>query len=166
MVTDRRSYHFALKLRTDGGAPPTYELAFRYRQSPRRIREEAQNFDLEEAFQKPPASPEPPLQHERGHGHRPYELLGRRTSSPRSSSPAGRISPAIYMVDADGRESVVERHTAGPANEIVVVHKVAAHWVLQARASRARHLERRLLGGGAENDTGTASADVKRVLWR
>src|SRR5512141_1174285 len=30
IVTDRRSYHFSLRLLTDGRAEPTYEIAFQY----------------------------------------------------------------------------------------------------------------------------------------
>src|SRR5512143_2657235 len=40
VVTDRRSYHFALKLLTEPGAAPTYEIAFRYPDTEARKRRE------------------------------------------------------------------------------------------------------------------------------
>ena len=165
VVTDKRSYHFALQLRTDGGAPPTYELAFRYRETPRRIREEARNFDLEEAFRKPPASP-----------NLHYSMSGDTDIAPTNCWDDGQFTsfkfagqvdlPAIYMVDADGRESVVDRHTTGPSNDIVVVHKVAAHWVLRLGGRALAIWNDAFSREGRKNETRTTSDDVKRVLWR
>ena len=80
--------------------------------------------------------------------------------------PGQRDIPAIYMVDPDGNESIVNRHTTGPANEIVVVHKVSARWVLRLgkRALAVRNDAHD--PGGRRNVSRTASPDVDRVLWR
>src|SRR6266568_3633947 len=53
IVTDRRSYHFALKLLTEPGAVPTYEIAFRYPDTEaRKRREEGQRRAVEEGFRR------------------------------------------------------------------------------------------------------------------
>src|SRR6266568_2729366 len=131
VVTDRRSYHFALKLLTTPGAAPTFEIAFRYPDSDaRRRREEARRRGVEEGFARKGDQP-----------NLTYSMSGDMDLAPVNAwddreftyfkFPGQRDLPAIYMVDADGGESIVNRHSSGPASEIVVVHKVAARWVLR-----------------------------------
>ncbi len=56
VVTDKRSYHFALKLRTERDRVPTYEIAFRYREPRQRKAQQLQDRATEEAFARPPAT--------------------------------------------------------------------------------------------------------------
>src|SRR5574340_668919 len=95
IVTDRRSYHFSLRLLADPGAAPTLDYTM--------------SGDLDLA---------------------PVNTWDDREFT-YFKFPGERDIPAIYMVDLDGNESIVNRHSAGPSNEIVVVHKVAARWVLR-----------------------------------
>lgn len=45
--------------------------------------------------------------------------------------PGNRDVPAIYMVDADGKESIVNRNTTGAANDVVVVQKINPKFYLR-----------------------------------
>jgi type IV secretion system protein VirB9 len=165
IVTDKRSYHLALRLRTEKGAVGTYELAFRYRE-PRKVKEHyAEAREIEESFQKPPAK-----------ANLHYSMSGDEDIAPVNCWDNGEVTsfkfaggtdvPAIYMVDADGNESIVDRHTTGPANEIVVVHKVAKRWVLRLGLRALAVWNDAYSGERRQNDTGTAAPDVKRVLWK
>ncbi len=80
--------------------------------------------------------------------------------------PGQRDLPAIYMVDPDGNESIVNRHSSGPSNEIVVAHKVAAHWVLRLGSRALAIWNDAYDQDGRRNVSRTASPDVNRVLWR
>jgi type IV secretion system protein VirB9 len=165
VVTDRRSYHFEVRLRTDRGAVPTYELAFRYRES--RVRKEAKDSRerLEEAFRRPPSSV-----------NLRYSMSGDLDIAPLNCWDDGQFTsfkfgatadlPAIYAVDRDGKESLVNRHTAGSANEIVVMHKVAERWVVRLGGRALLVWNDAYAAPGRTNESGTSVADVKRVLWR
>src|SRR5512142_926953 len=51
LVTDRRSYHFSLRLLSEPGAAPTFEIAFRYRDTEARNRREgARRNAVEDGF--------------------------------------------------------------------------------------------------------------------
>jgi type IV secretion system protein VirB9 len=166
IVTDRRSYHLALKLRTDKAATPTYEVAFRYREGrTRKVRDDARDKEIEEAFQRPPRAAN--LRYSMS-GDQDIALVncwddGQFTSF---KFAGGADLPAIYLVDADGQESVVDRHSAGAANEIIVVHKVAPRWVLRLGGRALAVWNDAFLAEGRRNETGTATPDVSRVLWR
>ena len=80
--------------------------------------------------------------------------------------PGERDIPAIYLVDPDGSESLVTRHSTGPSNEIVVVHKVAAHWVLRLGSRALAIWNDAYDPEGRRNVSRTTSPDVHRVLWR
>jgi type IV secretion system protein VirB9 len=166
IVTDRRSYHFNLHLVTDPAAAPTFEIAFRYPDSEaRKRREEARRRQVEDGFAQ--------------HGEKPnldYTMSGDLDIAPVNAwddreftyfkFPGQRDIPAIYMVDSDGNESIVNRHGAGASNEIVVVHKVAARWVLRLGARSLAIWNDDYDPEGRRNVSRTASPDVNRVLWR
>jgi type IV secretion system protein VirB9 len=165
VVTDKRSYHFALRLREDKGVVPTYEIAFRFHEpKAKRVREEEAR-EIEESFQKPPAK-----------ANLRYSMSGDEDIAPRNCWDDGEFThfkfasgtdlPAIYMVDPDGAEFAVDRHSTGPANKIVVVHKVARSWVLRLGQRALAVWNDAYSGEGRQNETGTAAPDVKRVLWK
>jgi len=70
-----------------------------------------------------------------------YTMSGNRYLAPFNAWDNGQFTffkfpgvvdvPAIFMVNPDGSESVVNHHVQGEANDIVVMHKVAEHWVLR-----------------------------------
>jgi type IV secretion system protein VirB9 len=163
VVTDKRSYHFAVKLLHEGR--PTYELAFRYRESRARRRVLARDQGLDEAFERAPRK-----------ANLSYTMSGDLDIAPLNCWDDGEFTsfrfgpnadlPAIYMVDADGTESVVNQHTAGASNEIVVLHKVASRWVLRL-GNRALAIWNDGFGAdGRRNESRTSVDDVRRVLWR
>jgi type IV secretion system protein VirB9 len=166
IVTDRRSYHFSLKLLTAPGAAPTFEIAFRYPDTQaRKRRDEVQHRAIEEGFGR--------------NGEKPnldYTMSGDLDLAPVNAwddreftyfkFPGQRDIPAIYVVDPDGNESIVNRHSTGPASEIVVVHKVAARWVLRLGSRALAIWNDGYDPEGRRNVSRTASPDVNRVLWR
>ncbi len=166
IVTDRRSYHFSLRLLADAAAAPTFEIAFRYPDTEvRKRREDARRSAVEDSF--------------KGNGEKPnldYTMSGDLDLAPVNTwddreftyfkFPGQRDIPAIYMVDADGSESIVNRHTTGPSNEIVVVHKVAARWVLRLGSRALAIWNDAYDPEGRRNVSHTASPDVNRVIWR
>ena len=78
--------------------------------------------------------------------------------------PDHRDLPVIYMVDADGQESLVNRHSMGDASHIVVVHKVHDRWVFRL-GDRALAVYNDSYQDNAEKHaTGTAVATVQRVV--
>lgn len=166
IVTDRRSYHFNLTLASATDAPATFEVTFRYPDSDaRKKREETRRRDLEEGFGE-----------RGGHANLAYSMSGDLDIAPVNAwddseftyfkFPGNRDIPAVYMVDVEGTESIVNRHGAGPANEIVVVHRVAARWVLRLGTRVLAVWNDAYDAEGRRNVTRTASPDVKRVLWR
>jgi type IV secretion system protein VirB9 len=162
IVTDRRSYHFALKLGAGNASAGVYELIFDFPDSRGR---KADQEEVERAWSGPPKKV-----------NVAYSMSGDEDLAPVNAwdngeftyfkFPGNRDIPAIYMVDADGAESIVNRHSTGGASDVVVVHKVAPQWVLR--------LGSRVLGiwndaydsFGRWNATRTASQGVKRVLWK
>ncbi len=166
IVTDRRSYHFSLKLGAATDAAATFEVSFRYPDSDaRKKREEARRREVEEGFAK-----------RREGTNLEYSMSGDLDIAPVNAwdnseftyfkFPGNRDIPAIYMVDVEGAESIVDRHSAGAANEIVVVHKVAPRWMLRLGKRALAVWNDAYDAEGRRNLTRTGSPDVNRVLWR
>jgi len=161
LVTDRRSYHFFLRLRKDG-KDPTLEVVFRY---PEKGRKAADAAKVDEAFSAQPKEPNLHYSMSGDMNIAPVNVWDDRTFT-YFKFPGNRDIPAVYMVDAQGEESIVNRHSTGTANDIVVVHKVAAHWVLRLGQSALGVWNDAYDDGGRRNTTRTASPDVARVFWR
>ena len=166
IVTDRRSYHFALKLETTGTPVGTFEVRFRYpRGDARKARAEVRRRELEEGFARKGRQ-----------ANLEYTMSGDLDLAPENAwddsqftyfkFPGNRDIPAIYVVDPDGMEAIVNRHSTGAANETVVMHKVAAHWVLRLGSRALAVWNDAYDPNGRRNTTRTASPDVTRVLWR
>jgi type IV secretion system protein VirB9 len=111
VVTDRRSYHFLLRMKKDG-KDPTLEVVFRYPEKSRKARAAADGEKTDQAFGTPPKEP-----------NLHYSMSGDLDIAPENAwddrtftyfkFPGNRDIPAIYMVDADGEESIVNRHSTG-----------------------------------------------------
>jgi len=72
--------------------------------------------------------------------------------------------PAIYLVNQDGSESIVNRNTTGASNNVVVTHKVAKKWVLRLGDRSLGIYNQCFDQNGIENKTGTVSLAVERVV--
>lgn len=107
IVTDRRSYNFKLNYRPTRSAAATYELAFRYPQTTAQGRSAAAEKAAADAAFKA----------QRGKNNLNYTMSGDYSLAPVNAwdngeftyfkFPGNRDIPAIYMVDADGKESIV-----------------------------------------------------------
>jgi type IV secretion system protein VirB9 len=166
IVTDRRSYHFSLRLTTAPGASPTFELIFQYPdRDARRKREDGARRAVEEGF----ASRSGPTNLD-------YTMSGDFDLAPVNAwddgeftyfkFPGNRDLPAIYLVDPDGQESIVNRHSTGASSDVIVVHRVAQRWVLRLGARALAIWNDAFDPAGRANTSRTASPDVNRVLWR
>jgi len=166
IVTDRRSYHFNLRLSTSPGTSPTFEIVFRYPDSDaKRKREREARRTVLLGFER------------RGdRTNLDYSMSGDLDLAPKNAwddgeftyfkFPGNRDLPAIYEVDPDGYESIVNRHSMGAASEIVVMHRVAERWVLRLGARALAVFNDGFDPEGRKNASRTASPDVNRVLWR
>lgn len=74
--------------------------------------------------------------------------------------------PGIYYVDTEGGESIVNRHTAGEANNIIVVHKVSPRWVLRLGHRALAIYNEAYSRQGVDHRSGTAVENVKRAIKR
>lgn len=73
--------------------------------------------------------------------------------------------PEIYVVNPDGTESIVNHNVIGKSSDIVVVHKVAAQWVLRLGNKTALSVYNESYDPvGVSNQTRTSSPDVIRTV--
>ncbi|MDH2436871.1 P-type conjugative transfer protein VirB9 [Pokkaliibacter sp. MBI-7] len=163
VVTDRRSYKFRLTFRPDR-RNATYELAFRYPDTQaRQSRQARERAAVERGFQM-----------EAGGYNLSYTMSGDTDIAPVNAWDNGQMTffkfaanadmPAIYMVDAEGNESIVNRHTVGSSSDIVVVHKVSPKWVIRLGNRALAIWNEAYDPNGVPNETGTASPGVRRVI--
>lgn len=164
IVTDRRTYYFKLRYWPTRRAHAVYGLSFTYPDTEaRKARELAEAAAVEEGFAA-----------ERQGYNLNYTMSGDTDIAPINAwdnneatymkFPGNRDIPAIYMVDADGNESIVNRNTIGEANEIVTLHKVNAKWILRLGDRALAIWNEAYDPNGVRNTTGTASPAVKRVI--
>lgn len=162
VVTDRRSYKFRLSFRPDR-AGAIYELAFRYPDTAaKEAREASERAKVERAFMEAPAG-----------YNLSYTMSGDHDLAPVNAWDNGRFTffkfsanselPAIYMVDADGNESLMPRTTTGDSNDIIVVHKVNPKWIVRLGERALAIFNEAYDPNGVPNNTGTASPAVRRV---
>lgn len=166
IVTDRRVYSFRLQFhRNQKTALATYDLSFIYPDSmKKKAQEQAAKKSVEDAFKN-----------SRGKANTAYSMAGDLEVAPLNvwddreftyfKFPGNVDLPGIYLVDAKGNESIVNRVGAGKSNDIYAVQKVAAKWMLRLGDDTALAIYNdeydRL---GVANTTGTKSPDVKRTI--
>jgi len=78
--------------------------------------------------------------------------------------PGNRDIPGIFLAMPDGTESIVNRVSRGPGNDVVVVEKVAAKWVLRLGKQFLGVYNENFDPIGVTNTTGTASPVVVREV--
>jgi len=78
--------------------------------------------------------------------------------------PGNRDVPGFFMVDADGKESIVNRNTIGASNDLVVLHKVNAKWIVRLGNRALAVWNDAYKPDGVRNATGTASPTVTRIV--
>ncbi|ENN93043.1 P-type conjugative transfer protein VirB9 [Bartonella vinsonii] len=162
VVTDKRSYKFRLQFRNDR-AGATYELAFHYPSTDsQNLEENKQRLAIERGF------------HQVVNGYNlSYTMSGNQNIAPINAWDNGRITyfkfptnmdmPSIYVVDAEGNESLIPRTVVGNANDIIAVHKVSPKWLIRLGKSALAIFNEAYDPNGIPNTTGTISSVVHRI---
>ena len=162
VVTDRRSYKFRLTYQRTR-ADATYELAFVYPDTTAQLDHEAvARAEIEHSFNKGAEA-----------YNLAYAMSGDTAIAPVNVWDDGRFTafkfaantdlPAIYAVDADGNESIVNRTTVGAGNSIIVAHKVNPKWILRLGDQVLAVFNEAYDATGTPNASRTASDAVQRV---
>ncbi len=163
VVTDRRSYKFRLTFKADKREGATYELLFRFPGAKvKEVRARADKAEVERRFQSVTAA------------NLAYAMSGDLELAPVHAwddgkttffrFASGRELPAIYVIDAGGAESVADRAIAGAANDVAVVNRVAAKWVLRLGDRALAIWNETYDQTGPMAATGTVSPLVTRVV--
>lgn len=131
VVTDKRTYNFQLVYHSKSDAPSVFQLSFHY---PDTVAKQAAVVREAKALEAGFAVPAGPSRTN-------YTMAGDYTIAPLNvwddgkftyfKFPGNRDFPAIYMVDPDGRESIVNRNSVGKSSDVVVVQKVNEKWSLR-----------------------------------
>ncbi|EJF85252.1 P-type conjugative transfer protein VirB9 [Candidatus Bartonella washoeensis] len=162
VVTDKRSYKFRLQFRNDR-AGSTYELAFHYPDTnTQNLDENKQKLAIERGFQKAM----------NGYNLN-YTMSGNQDIAPVNAWDNGRITyfkfpanvdmPSIYVVDAEGNESLIPRTVVGNSNDIIAVHKVNPKWIIRLGKRALAIFNESYDPNGIPNTTKTISSVVHRI---
>lgn len=164
LITDRRVYYFELRYSdTRRSGTKLFGVAFTYPETQvAQAAAEVERQRVREGFDTVR-----PINAD-------YSMVGSRTIAPVNAwdnrtftyfrFPGAVDIPAIFMVNADGSESIVNHHVEGPASDIVVVHKVAHQWVLRLGKEALLVVNDSYDPIGESNTTRTASPDVIREV--
>lgn len=166
IVTDRRSYAFRLTFHPQGNTSSVYQLAFRY---PDTVAKKHQAVAEQRAIDRG-------FKGQHGIYNLSYSMSGDTDIGPMNTwdnheftffkFAGNRDIPGIYMVDSDGKESIVNRTAVGHAKGVVKVHKVNAKWVLRLGNRALAVFNDAYSPNGVENSSRTASPAVRRVIKR
>ena len=171
LVTDKRTYNFLLVYHPKADAPAVFQLSFHYPDTA--IKQAAVVKDakaLETGFAIPA-----------GAARTNYTMAGDFTIAPLNvwddgkftyfKFPGNRDFPAIYMVDPDGRESIVNRNSTGKSSDVVVVQKVNEKWSLRLGQQALAVFNEDMIAAGdvpivtnRDAASGTSSPLVERVV--
>lgn len=178
VVTDKRVYQFALVVEqrkitdTKAWRDPNliFSLSFRYPDDEAAaITASSKKAQLQERL----ATMKSKLSDAQKSGNNmDYWVAGSKEVSPTGARDDGRFiyltfsnnrdMPAIYAVDADGEESLINTHVNG--NEIAVQRMVRKLILRKGKAVACVVNKSFDLDGGSDNTTGTISPDVERVI--
>lgn len=163
VVTDRRAYKFRLSFKGDRSGA-TYSLAFRYPDTAARAKSAAlREAQVTQAFKVNAAS-----------ANLQYTMSGDTEIAPMNVWDDGRFTylkfaanqdmPTVYIVNVEGKESIVNFTTVGKSNQILKVHKVHPKFYIRAGNRVLALFNEAYDSVGIPNDTGTASPAVERVV--
>ena len=179
VVTDKRVYQFALVVHkramkdTKAWADPNlvFSLSFRYpneeaAQAAKQAEKETLKKRLDSLGNKPDGT-------NRSGTNRDYWVAGSEEISPTAAYDDGRFiylifsnnrdMPAVYAVNEDDSESLVNTHVA--SGNTIVVHRLIRRLMLRRGNAVASIVNRSFdSDGGSDNTTGTVSTDLRRVI--
>lgn len=181
VITNLRTYHFIVTLiaepsKDNRGAWAdrnlTYSLSFRYPDDEQALRdaraaaeaERARKRDVQERLKSAPVKA--------GH-NMDYWVAGHQEVSPTGAYDDGRFiyltfssnrdMPAVYEVDSNGAESLVNSHVT--SGNTIVIQRMVKSLMLRKGEYVASVLNRSFdRDGGRDNLTGTVANDVERVI--
>lgn len=171
IVTDRRVYNFQLVYHSRADAPRVFQLSFHYPDTAAKQAAVQREAKAVESGFSVPAGP----------ARTAYSMSGDQKIAPLNVWDDGRFTyfkfaanrdiPAIYMVDPDGRESIVNRNSTGAGSDVVVVQKVNERWHLRLGKQALAIFNDDMIAQGdrpimtnRDNGSGTASPAVQRVV--
>lgn len=165
VITDRRSYKFRLIFQETRNSRALYSLSFNYPDTARaKALEEMNKKAVADGFKKP----------SRGSFNTQYTMGGDLDIAPINTwdnneftffkFPGNVDLPGIYLVDAAGNESIVNRSAIGKSNGIYQVQKVNAKWMLRLGDRALSVYNNAYRPDGIENKSRTQSPAVKRVV--
>lgn len=165
IVTDRRTYNFRLIFRPTREAKALYSLSFAYPDTAhKKSLEELRKQTVADGFKQGP----------RGRYNVNYDVSADLDIAPLHvwdnneftyfEFPGNVDLPGIYLVDADGNESMVNRNTIGESNHVYSVQKVNPRWHLRLGDRVAVIYNNAFDPIGVENKSRTQSPKVKRVV--
>ena len=171
LVTDRRTYNIQLVYHAQQTASVVYQLNFHY---PDTVSKASAAVKAERAIEAAFDAPKGPVRTN-------YTMAGDFTIAPLNvwddgkftyfKFPGNRDFPAIYMVDPDGRESIVNRNSAGKSSDVVVVQKVNEKWSLRLGSQALAVFNEELIAEGdrpivtnPDVASGTVSPYVERIV--
>ncbi|BBO60329.1 P-type conjugative transfer protein VirB9 [Mycoavidus sp. B2-EB] len=164
LITNRRSYNFRLSYQPSRSAAAVYQLVFRYPDTATlKLQAQQETLALAQSFKVPP-----------GGYNLAYEMSGDLEIAPINvwdngrftyfKFPGNRDLPAIYKVDTQADESIVNRHIKGSANHLIVVETVNPKWILRLGEQTLAIYNEAFNPSGIANQTGTASPAVRRII--
>ncbi len=164
LVTNLRTYYFRLNYSPNHNTEAMYGVNFRYLDT-----QNKQNFERSKKM-----AIERGFMGQRGDYNLSYSMSGDKDIAPVNAWDNHEFTyfkfsgnqdvPGVYLVDSDGQESIVNRNVTGIANNIIVVHKVNAKWVLRLGKRALAIYNEDFDPKGVVNASGTASPNVKRVI--
>jgi type IV secretion system protein VirB9 len=164
IVTNKRTYYFRLRYHEGNDNLAMYGVVFRYPDLISKEKEARnQKLAIEHGFMG-----------QRGCYNLSYTMSGDTDIAPINVWDNDEFTyfkfygnkdiPGIYMVDAEGLESIVNRNVEGSSNNIIVVHKVNHKWVLRLGSRALAIFNENYNPVGIMNSTGTVSPIVKRTI--
>lgn len=165
IVTDRRTYNFRLIFGPTREAKALYSLSFNYPDTAhKKTLEELRKQSVADGFKQAP----------RDRYNINYDVSGDldvaaihvwdNNEFTYFEFPGNVDLPGIYLVDADGNESMVNRNTIGESNHVYSVQKVNPRWHLRLGTRVAVIYNNAFDSIGVVNKSRTQSPKVKRVV--
>lgn len=165
IVTNRRTYKFRLNYKSDRKASALYSLTFIYPDTAKKkAQEELRKQEVVDGFKQAP----------RSRFNINYDKGGDLDVAPLHvwdnneftffEFPGNVDLPGIYLVDADGNESMANRSTIGESSHVYSVQKVNPKWRLRLGDRVATIWNNAFDPIGVQNKSRTQSPGVKRVV--
>ena len=179
VITDKRTYHFALVVQPRSVSDPAawsdpsliFSLKFNYPDE--ESAKQAANTSRAAVKSRLDASGTRPPEARRPSTNLDYWVAGSDEISPTAAHDDGRFiflsfsnnrdMPAVYSMDKDGKEALINTHVIN--GHTIVVQRVVKQLVLRKGTAVASVWNKSFeMDGGMDNTTGTVSPEVERVI--